>query len=200
MATDVSAQTRAQSSTFPMMVLIAGWLIPGAGHFMLRKWIRGTLLAISIVAMFCIGLALKGKIYSPNTGDLLDILNFAGDLGNGLLYVLARVFDLGQVNVQVATCSTSSPPSTPTRWQRGGSARDHLTLRSSSSLLSLHLGRLRHHPAHRTPHDDSLRRLLLRPLRRRHHRCKLGHVAHQTLNVLVSPNPSHGIAIESPLP
>jgi hypothetical protein len=85
------------------MVLIAGWLIPGAGHLMLRKWIRGSLLMVSILAMFTIGLALKGKIYTPNTGDLLDILNFAGDLGNGLLYVLARTFDLGQAAVQVAT-------------------------------------------------------------------------------------------------
>jgi hypothetical protein len=104
MATDVSAQARpAQSSSFPTMVLIAGWLVPGAGHLMLRKWIRGGLLMFSIVAMFAIGLALKGKIYTPNTGDLLDILNFAGDLGNGLLYVLARTFDLGQSTVQVAT-------------------------------------------------------------------------------------------------
>jgi hypothetical protein len=103
MATNVSAQTRTQASSFPVMVLIAGWLVPGAGHFMLRKWIRGSLLLLSIVAMFCIGLALKGKIYSPNTGDLLDILNFAGDLGNGLLYILARIFDLGQTTVQVAT-------------------------------------------------------------------------------------------------
>jgi hypothetical protein len=85
------------------MVLIAGWLIPGAGHFMLRKWIRGSLLLLSVVAMFSIGIALKGKIYSPNTGDLLDILNFAGDLGTGLLYVFARIFDLGQSSVQVAT-------------------------------------------------------------------------------------------------
>jgi len=82
--------------------LIAGWLIPGAGHFLLKKWIRGTLLFVSIVAMFSIGLALKGKIYSPNTGDLLDILNFAGDIGTGLLYVVARLFDLGQGAVQVA--------------------------------------------------------------------------------------------------
>jgi hypothetical protein len=103
MATNVSASTRTQSSSFPTMVLIAGWLIPGAGHLMLRKWIRGTLLAVSIFAMFTIGLALKGKIYTPSTGDLLDILNFAGDLGNGLLYVLARIFDLGQAAVQVAT-------------------------------------------------------------------------------------------------
>ena len=85
------------------MALIAGWLIPGAGHLLQRKWIRGSLLMVSIVAMFAIGLALKGKIYSPNTGDLLDILKFAGDLGNGLLYILARMLDLGQVTVQVAT-------------------------------------------------------------------------------------------------
>ena len=103
MATNVSAQARAQSTSFPTIVLIVGWLIPGAGHLMQRKWIRGGLLMVSIIAMLTIGLALKGKIYSPNTGDLLDILNFAGDLGNGLLYVLARLFDLGQVTVQVAT-------------------------------------------------------------------------------------------------
>ena len=86
----------------PMLVLIAGWLIPGAGHLMLRKWVRGGLLLASIVAMFAIGLALKGKIYSPNTGNLLDILNFAGDLGTGLLYFVARIFDLGQVTPTVA--------------------------------------------------------------------------------------------------
>jgi len=104
MATNVSAQTRtAQSSSFPTMVLIAGWLIPGAGHLMLRKWIRVGLLMVSILSMFVIGLALKGKIYTPNTGDLLDILNFLGDLGNGVFYILARIFDLGQAAVQVAT-------------------------------------------------------------------------------------------------
>ena len=105
MTTNAQAQARPaqQSSSMPVLVLIAGWLIPGAGHFMLRKWIRGSLLLLSIVAMFSLGIALKGKIYSPNTGDLLDILNFAGDLGTGVLYVLARIFDMGQSSVQVAT-------------------------------------------------------------------------------------------------
>jgi hypothetical protein len=105
MTTNVQAQARVagKSSSMPTMVFIAGWLIPGAGHLMQRKWIRGGLIMFSIIAMFTIGLALKGKVYTPNTGDLLDILNFAGDLGNGILYVLARVFDLGQVTVQVAT-------------------------------------------------------------------------------------------------
>jgi hypothetical protein len=70
------------------VVLIAGWLLPGAGHFLLRKPIRGLLLFISIVAMFAIGIALQGKVYSPNTGDLLDILGFVGQLGAGLLYLV----------------------------------------------------------------------------------------------------------------
>ena len=105
MTTNVQAQARpAQKITSlpPALILIAGWLIPGAGHFLLKKWIRGALLFVSIVAMFGIGLALKGKVYSPNTAELLDMLNFAGDVGAGLLYVIARAFDLGQSAVQVA--------------------------------------------------------------------------------------------------
>ncbi len=104
MATNPTASARAaQNSALPTLALIAGWLIPGAGHFILRKWIRGSLLFISIVSMFLIGLALKGKIYSPNTSELLDILNFFGDLGTGLLYLIARAFDLGAPSVQIAS-------------------------------------------------------------------------------------------------
>lgn len=103
MATTPTASARAaQNSYLPVLALIAGWLIPGAGHFLLRKWIRGSLLFISILSMFLIGIALKGKIYAPNTSELLDILNFFGDLGTGLLYLLARVFDIGAPSAQIA--------------------------------------------------------------------------------------------------
>jgi hypothetical protein len=86
----------------PTIALIAGWLVPGAGHLLLGKWIRGLLLMVSILSMFAIGIALQGKIYSPNTGDPLDMLGFAGDLGAGLLYVLARALDWGHATVQIA--------------------------------------------------------------------------------------------------
>ncbi|HEY0161773.1 MAG TPA: DUF6677 family protein [Edaphobacter sp.] len=105
MTTNVQAQARAAQKITtlpPALILIAGWLIPGAGHFLLKKPVRGLLLFVSIISMFGIGLALKGKVYGPNTAELLDMLNFAGDLGTGLLYVAARVFDLGQASVQVA--------------------------------------------------------------------------------------------------
>ena len=91
-----------KSGVSPAVALFAGWLIPGAGHLLVKKPIRALLLFASIVAMFSIGIALEGKVYTPNTGDLLDILGFAGDLGSGVLYILARVFDLGHSSVQIA--------------------------------------------------------------------------------------------------
>ena len=105
MTTQVQAAARsaASSSANPTLCLIAGWLVPGAGHFLLKKPIRGALLLISILGMFATGVALQGKVYSPNTGDLLDILGFAGQLGSGILYVLARVFDWGHSSVLLAT-------------------------------------------------------------------------------------------------
>jgi hypothetical protein len=87
----------------PTMVFIVGWLVPGAGHLLLGKWVRASLLALSIICMFAIGIALQGKVYTPNTGDPLDMLGFAGDLGSGLLYVLARLLDWGRTSVQIAT-------------------------------------------------------------------------------------------------
>jgi hypothetical protein len=95
----VAAPAAARSSSFPMICLLAGWLVPGAGHFLLRKPIRGALLSLSILIMFGVGIGLQGKVYAPNTGDLLDMLNFAGQLGSGLLYLLARLFDWGQPSV-----------------------------------------------------------------------------------------------------
>jgi len=79
----------------PALVLLAGWLIPGAGHLLLGKWVRAVLIFVSILSMYLIGLGLAGQIYTPNTGDMLDILGFAGQLGIGLLYVIARIFGLG---------------------------------------------------------------------------------------------------------
>jgi len=92
-----------KSGVSPAMVLIAGWLVPGAGHLLLGKWVRAIFLAVSILAMFGIGIALQGKVYLPNTGDPLDMLGFAGDLGSGLVYGLARMLGWGAATVQVAT-------------------------------------------------------------------------------------------------
>lgn len=81
---------------------LAGWLVPGAGHFLLRQWVRGSLIAVSILGMFGFGLAMQGKVYT-GFSDILDSLNLVGDLGNGIFYGIARVFGLGGDQVMVTT-------------------------------------------------------------------------------------------------
>ena len=84
-------------TTMAVIAPIVGWLIPGGGHLLLRRYGRGVLLLVSVVAMFLIGLGMQGRIYKPNGGDILDILGFVGDVGSGLLYFIARAMDWGNV-------------------------------------------------------------------------------------------------------
>jgi hypothetical protein len=84
-------------TTMAVIAPLVGWLIPGGGHILLKRYVRGILIFISVVAMFLIGLGMQGRIYKPNGGDILDILGFVGDVGSGVLYFLARIMDWGNV-------------------------------------------------------------------------------------------------------
>jgi hypothetical protein len=84
---------------FVYLPLIVGWLVPGGGHFLQGKWVRGTLLAVSIVSMFGLGLAMQGKLYT-SVQEILDMLGVAGDLGSGLLYLVSRALGLGTQPIQ----------------------------------------------------------------------------------------------------
>jgi len=90
-------------TTMSVFAPAIGWLIPGAGHLIQKRWIRGLLIMGSIIIMFVIGIAMQGRVYRPNGGDILDILGFVGDVGAGGLYILTRAMDLGQGAVAHAT-------------------------------------------------------------------------------------------------
>jgi hypothetical protein len=102
-ADEVKKSAVAKASRLGYMALIAGWLIPGAGHLMLKRWGRGLLILASISCMFVLGIMMGARLYAPNTADLLDMLGFLGDLGAGLLYLIGHGLGLGQAPVQVVT-------------------------------------------------------------------------------------------------
>jgi len=82
-----------------------GWLIPGAGHLIQKRWGRGLLLMASVGTMFVLGILMEGKVYAPNTGDILDVLGFVGDAGAGGLYIVSRALEIGRGAIQLATAS-----------------------------------------------------------------------------------------------
>ena len=101
-ATPNNPPAKPSAAGFVYLPLIVGWLVPGAGHFLLRKWGRGILLMLAILTMFVLGVAMQGKVYS-GAHDILEILGLAGDLGSGLLYIVTRALGLGADQVQVTT-------------------------------------------------------------------------------------------------
>ncbi len=80
-----------------------GWLVPGGGHFLLKRSGRGSLIGLSVAALFLLGLMMRGAMFQPQTGDLLTTIiytgGFIGNLCSGLFYLLAIWLGYAQPDV-----------------------------------------------------------------------------------------------------
>jgi hypothetical protein len=90
------AEPAQPASAMSVIAPALGWLIPGAGHIIQKRWIRGILLFVSIATLFVLGLLMQGHIYKANGGDILDMLGFVGDLGAGGMYIVTLAMNGGQ--------------------------------------------------------------------------------------------------------
>ncbi len=71
-----------------------GWLVPGGGHFLQKRYGRAALLFVSVAAMYFFGLMMRGTLYQPTHGpDWLTTLiyygGFVGDVCSGIFYLLS---------------------------------------------------------------------------------------------------------------
>jgi hypothetical protein len=80
-----------------------GWLIPGGGHFLLKRNGRAVLLLFSITLMYLCGLMMRGTMFQPESGDLLTVVihvgGAIGDFACGLLYLLTVWMGYNQPDV-----------------------------------------------------------------------------------------------------
>jgi TM2 domain-containing membrane protein YozV len=86
------------STWLPAVAL--GWLVPGGGHFLLKRGGRGALLLASVAGMFLCGLMMQGTMFEPKRGDLLTtVINtggFIGDLSSGIFFLASQWFGYDQ--------------------------------------------------------------------------------------------------------
>jgi len=75
------------------VVTVAGWLVPGLGHLLLRKWGRAAVYCLAVGALAITGLVLRGNIFSPHGSDAFDLLGFLADLGTGVFYFVSRMIE-----------------------------------------------------------------------------------------------------------
>jgi Family of unknown function (DUF6677) len=75
-----------------LAAVVAGWVIPGGGHILLKRLGRGSVIFATVAATFLLGLMMRGALFSPQGGDLLTIViyygGFVGNLLSGILYFL----------------------------------------------------------------------------------------------------------------
>ena len=106
MATKSTAAERARVAAEPgMLVLlcVAAWLVPGAGHLWMGRRQKGLVFLVALPVMFVIGLLLHGRIFPFELSEPLVALAAAANLGAGAIWILARMFDAGAGIVTATT-------------------------------------------------------------------------------------------------
>ena len=91
------------SSINPILVSIAAWIIPGAGHIWLGRMQKGVVFLLALPVMFVIGLWLDGRLFPFEFSQPLVVLAALASLGNGLPYVIAKAMGMGQGVVTAAS-------------------------------------------------------------------------------------------------
>jgi len=80
------------------MGLIA-WAVPGAGHFIQGRWVRGLAIALAVGGMFLMGLLFGGHLFGLDGGEggstLLQLPPIIANLGTGILYLLSWASNTG---------------------------------------------------------------------------------------------------------
>ena len=106
MATKSTAADPTSTAAEPavlVLVCLAAWLAPGAGHLWLGRRQKGIVFLIALPLMFLTGLWLQGRIFPFELSEPLVGLAAIANLGIGLPWFLAQAFDAGRGVVTAAT-------------------------------------------------------------------------------------------------
>lgn len=86
------------------------FLVPGAGHVYLGRRARGIAYFVIIVFLFVVGLAVDGRLYTVQQGNVLSVLATIGSMGAGSLYVIGRAIgptgDITSITFEYGTAFT----------------------------------------------------------------------------------------------
>ena len=74
----------------PIVAVLSAWLVPGLGHFYLKRRLRGLAFFVLVMTSMLIGCKLEGNLYQPVPGQPLSYLATLGSMGMGFPYFLLR--------------------------------------------------------------------------------------------------------------
>ncbi len=84
------------------LVAVAAWAVPGLGHLITRRWIRGLVFFACAGGLAVAGFLLRGNVFPPHSTDPFGSLGFLADASSGVFYYLARFFETAGPDVSRA--------------------------------------------------------------------------------------------------
>jgi hypothetical protein len=81
---------------------VAGWLVPGLGHALLKMWGRALVSFLTVGVLVIVGVGMRGNVFSSRGNDAFDSLGFLADLGTGSFYLVARALQTNGADVSRA--------------------------------------------------------------------------------------------------
>jgi drug/metabolite transporter (DMT)-like permease len=82
---------------------VAGWIVPGLGHLLLRRWSKAAVYFLFVGGLACAGLAMRGGAFEWAAEERFDRLGFLADIGTGGFYFLAHLIQTAGPDVAHAT-------------------------------------------------------------------------------------------------
>lgn len=86
----LALETPGGRQAIALAIAVAGWLIPGLGHALLKMWGRAAACFLTVGLLVILGAGMRGNIFSSAGGDAFDALGYVADLGAGGFYFVAR--------------------------------------------------------------------------------------------------------------
>lgn len=74
----------------PYLAALLAWLVPGAGHFYLRRRLRGGLFCLIVFTTLVVGWVLQGRLYHVDAAHPMTLLGTLGEAGAGVAYLFLR--------------------------------------------------------------------------------------------------------------
>jgi hypothetical protein len=91
-----------RSETMAFIIGVAGWLVPGLGHALMKMWGRAATCFLTVGILVILGAGMRGNLFSSRGNDAFDALGYLADLGTGTFYLVARSLETNGADVSHA--------------------------------------------------------------------------------------------------
>ena len=80
-----------------------GWIVPGAGYLIQRRWSRALIGFLAVGAFAILGMKMRGNVFPPHGTEPFDYLGYVADLGSGFFYFIAKTVEAAGPDVSRAS-------------------------------------------------------------------------------------------------